>query len=76
MTIIFVDKRGLAFDILRALVDYLPSELAAQVEIYHAMQSQLAKDLAASKFKKGSIRILICTEALTMVSYLNIVTNG
>ncbi|KAG8703081.1 hypothetical protein FRC11_010989 [Ceratobasidium sp. 423] len=68
LTIIFVDQRGLAFEILKTLLEYLPPELASKVEIYHALQSQLAKDIIAEKFAKGLICILICTEALTMAS--------
>jgi ATP-dependent DNA helicase RecQ len=68
MTIVFVDKRGLAFKILAALLEFLPSELAEQVEVYHALQSEIAKELAAWRFQRGKVRILICTEALTMVS--------
>ncbi|KAG8784515.1 ATP-dependent DNA helicase sgs1 [Ceratobasidium sp. 428] len=67
-TIIFVDERGLAFRMMDVLREFLPPELGSQVEVYHALQSQLAKDLTAKRFEKGEIRILICTEALTMVS--------
>ncbi|CUA68571.1 putative ATP-dependent DNA helicase RecQ [Bacillus subtilis subsp, subtilis str. 168] [Rhizoctonia solani] len=66
MTIIFVDQRGLAFDILQTLLDYLPAELAGKVEVYHALQSQRTKDLIALRFERGELFILISTEALTM----------
>ncbi|KAG8786408.1 ATP-dependent DNA helicase sgs1 [Ceratobasidium sp. 428] len=65
-TIIFVDERRLAFRVMRVLREFLPPELRKQVEIYHALQSQIAKDLTAKRFENGEIRILICTEALTM----------
>ncbi|EUC55079.1 helicase carboxy-terminal domain protein, partial [Rhizoctonia solani AG-3 Rhs1AP] len=66
MTIIFVDQRGLAFDMFEALLDYLPAELGCRVEVYHALQSQLAKDLIAQRFEQGEIDVLFSTEALTM----------
>ncbi|KAG8699036.1 hypothetical protein FRC08_005542 [Ceratobasidium sp. 394] len=65
-SIIFVDKRALAFRMMSVLRDFLPPELGDQVEIYHALQSQIAKDRTARRFEKGTIKILICTEALTM----------
>ncbi|KAG8741053.1 ATP-dependent DNA helicase sgs1 [Ceratobasidium sp. 428] len=66
-TIIFVDERGLAFRMMDVLREFLPEGLRSQVEVYHALQSQVAKDLTAKRFEKGEIRILICTEALTMM---------
>lgn len=68
MTIIFVDKRSLAFKIMAVLLDFLPPELSHQVEIYHAMQSDVGKDYAARRYERSGVRVLICTEALTMVS--------
>ncbi|KAG8729895.1 hypothetical protein FRC10_003317 [Ceratobasidium sp. 414] len=66
MSIIFVDQRNLAFQIYRVLRDFLPPELAGRVEVYHALQSTIAKEQAAKRFANGMVRILICTEALTM----------
>ncbi|KAG9084024.1 hypothetical protein FS749_005560 [Ceratobasidium sp. UAMH 11750] len=68
MTIIFVDKRTLAFKILAVFRNLLPPALVDQVEVYHALQSDIAKAYAAQRFEQGKVRVLICTEALTMVS--------
>ncbi|QRV88343.1 DEAD/DEAH box helicase [Ceratobasidium sp. AG-Ba] len=67
-SIIFVDKRNLALRIYSVLQKFFPDEFADQIDVYHALQSQAAKDLIAERFAKGEIRILICTEALTMVN--------
>ncbi|KAG8680614.1 hypothetical protein FRC08_016151 [Ceratobasidium sp. 394] len=66
MSIIFVDERELAFRIYRILRNFFPPELAGQIEVYHALQSTIAKEYAAKRFEAGTVRVLICTEALTM----------
>ncbi|QRV90059.1 WD40 repeat protein [Ceratobasidium sp. AG-Ba] len=50
----------------RILRGFLPDEPADGFNVYHAMQSTIAKELVAEQFKNGQIPILICTEALTM----------
>ncbi|KAG9101097.1 hypothetical protein FS749_010280 [Ceratobasidium sp. UAMH 11750] len=55
MTIIFVDQRSLAFRIYRIVRDFFPPKLAGQVEVYHALQSTIAKEQTAKRFEDGLV---------------------
>lgn len=70
-TLIFVDSRPLAHIILHIIRQYLVPTLRSSVDIYHACRGEYDKRLLAAGFEReDGIRVMICTEALTMVSSL------
>ncbi|KAG8710469.1 hypothetical protein FRC08_017117 [Ceratobasidium sp. 394] len=66
ITIRFVNQQNLALQIYRIVQDFFPPKLAGQVEVYHDLQSTITKERTAKQFGDGVVRVLICTEALTM----------
>lgn len=72
-TLIFVDSVNIGFTLLFALREWLGPAHAKKVSMYHATRPQLGKDLTTDQFLQEIGRIIICTEALTMVRFSRIV---
>lgn len=69
-TFIYADTIAEAADIEEYLYSLCPAELRATgfIRPYSAAFPQKYRDIAMDKFKKGEIRVLICTDAAGMVS--------
>lgn len=72
-TLIFVDSVNGTTLVADALRDHRgwTGELAQKVRPYHSNLSEGAKNDVAAAFKSGECKILVETEALTMVGWLN-----
>jgi superfamily II DNA helicase RecQ len=68
IALIFVDSRSLGQMVLHSLRNYVDPSVRGQIQIYHAYRSNFIKRVLTEGFKKEIIRVLICTESLTMVS--------
>ena len=67
--LIFVDSQQLGHKILHILRQHFVPELRHMIEIYHAMRGDYDKAILATGFERDDgYRVMICTEALTMVS--------
>ena len=66
-TIVFFEKRQLAYDGYKHLQDLLPSELWSRVNFLHSGRSARSKKIVMEGFRSGAIDILCATEATGMV---------
>jgi superfamily II DNA helicase RecQ len=68
-TLIFVDSRPIGQLVLSLLRRHFIPSLRYKIQIYHAFRSDYAKEILASGFEKdGGFEVMICTEAMTLVS--------
>lgn len=68
-TLVFVDSRPLGQNVLDIIRQHVVPEIRWQVQIYHAFRSEFTKEILAGGFEREgkSFRVMVCTEALTMV---------
>lgn len=68
-TLIFVDSRKLGQTVLHILHQHVAPEKRGAIQLYHACRSEFDKKVIAAGFEReDGFKVLICTEALTMVS--------
>lgn len=71
ITLIYVNKRPTCEDICDKLKEYAPPNSNKHtIAYYHALVGQKEKRSIEERLCKGEVRILVCTDAIGMVSIL------
>lgn len=77
ITLIYVNERTICEDICDKLREYAPPDSKEHtIAYYHALVGQKQKRFLEERLREGEVRILVCTDAVGMVSILKRETNA